>query len=342
MSFTYVREIPPPQEIIAEIPVSPELAGIKKQRDDAIKAIFTGADSRFIAVVGPCSAHDEEAVVNYIARLGRLSEKVGEKVFIIPRIYTNKPRTTGLGYKGMMHQPDHLKSPNIAEGIRAIRRMHIRAFAESGLSAADEMLYPSNHPYLDDVLSYVAVGARSVENQEHRLTASGLDIPVGLKNPTSGDLLVLVNSIVAAQNAHTFKYNGWEVNTNGNPYAHAVMRGSVAANGQPTPNYHYETLANLAELYMERKLLNPSILVDTNHDNSGRKFAEQPRIAGEVLNARIQNPVLKSLIKGLLIESFIEEGNQKPDENTFGRSITDPCLGWQETERLILTIADRS
>jgi 3-deoxy-7-phosphoheptulonate synthase len=340
MSFQYVQEIPSPQEILAAMPLSPELAEIKKKRDQDIKAAFMRENNKLLLIIGPCSAHDEDAVCDYIGRLAKVQDEVKDKIIIIPRIYTNKPRTTGIGYKGMAHQPDLSGEPNIVEGIHAIRRMHIRALKDSGLPAADEMLYPGNYPYLEDVLSYVAVGARSVENQSHRLTCSGLDIPVGMKNPTSGDNEVTLNSIQAAQAAHVFSYNRWEVKTPGNPLTHAVMRGAVDYHGLAVPNYHYEDLALFAEAYKKRGLANPAIIVDTNHANSNKQYKEQPRIAKEVMRSRVHSALLKDMVKGFMIESFIEEGSQKVTENVYGKSITDPCLGWKDSEQLIRDLAE--
>ena len=340
MSFEYVQEIPSPKEILAAMPLSPELAEIKKQRDQEIKAAFTRENSKLVLIIGPCSAHDEDAVCDYIARLAKVQAEVKDRIIIIPRIYTNKPRTTGIGYKGMAHQPKLQEKPNIVEGIKAIRKMHIRALRESHLPAADEMLYPGNYPYLEDVLSYVAVGARSVENQAHRLTCSGLDIPVGMKNPTSGDMEVTLNSIQAAQAPHVFSYNRWEVKTTGNPLTHAVLRGAVDYHGLAVPNYHYEDLKLFAGSYKKRGLVNPAIIVDTNHANSDKKFAEQPRIAMEVMQSRRHSSLLKDKIRGFMIESFIEEGTQKVTENVYGKSITDPCLGWKDSEKLIRDLAE--
>jgi 3-deoxy-7-phosphoheptulonate synthase len=339
MSFEYIREVPKPKEILAAMPLSQELMAIKNGRDREIKAVFTGESPKFLLIIGPCSAHDEEAVCDYISRLAKVQAEVKDKIIIIPRIYTNKPRTTGIGYKGMAHQPNPQEEPNIVEGIKAIRKMHLRALKESHIPAADEMLYPGNYPYLEDVLSYVAVGARSVENQAHRLTCSGLDVPVGMKNPTSGDMEVTLNSIQAAQAPHIFSYNRWEVRTAGNPLAHAVLRGAVDPHGVTVPNYHYEDLIWFAEAYKKRGLVNPSIIVDTNHANSNKKFAEQPRIAMEVMRSRKHSAVLTAMIKGFMIESFIEEGAQKVTENVYGKSITDPCLGWKDSERLIRDLA---
>jgi len=339
MSFQYVQEIPSPQEILAAMPLTKELAEIKKKRDRDIRAAFTGENRKLVLIIGPCSAHDEDAVCDYIARLAKVQAEVKDRIIIIPRIYTNKPRTTGIGYKGMAHQPKLQEKPNIVEGIKAIRKMHIRALKESHLPAADEMLYPGNYPYLEDVLSYVAVGARSVENQAHRLTCSGLDIPVGMKNPTSGDMEVTLNSIQAAQAPHVFSYNRWEVKTTGNPLTHAVLRGAVDYHGLAVPNYHYEDLKQFAESYQKRGLVNPAIVVDTNHANSDKKFGEQPRIAMEVMQSRRHSSILKDMIRGFMVESFIEEGTQKVTEKVYGKSITDPCLGWKDSEKLIRDLA---
>ena len=339
MSFKYIREIPKPNEILAAMPFSRDLTAIKKRRDQEIKAVFTGESGKFLLIIGPCSAHDEEAVCDYISRLAKVQAEVQDKIIIIPRIYTNKPRTTGIGYKGMAHQPNPQEEPNIVEGIKAIRKMHLRALKESHLPAADEMLYPGNYPYLEDVLSYVAVGARSVENQAHRLTCSGLDVPVGMKNPTSGDMEVTLNSIQAAQAPHIFSYNRWEVKTTGNPLTHAVLRGAVDPHGVTVPNYHYEDLMRFAEAYRKRGFNNPAMIVDTNHSNSNKKFTEQPRIAMEVMQSRKHSRLLTEMIKGFMIESFIEEGSQKVTENVYGKSITDPCLGWKDSEKLIRDLA---
>jgi 3-deoxy-7-phosphoheptulonate synthase len=340
MSFEYIREIPHPKEILESIPLSPDLLAIKKKKDQDIKAVFTGQADKLVVIIGPCSAHDEEAVCDYISRLAKLQAEVRDRIVIIPRIYTNKPRTLGTGYKGMAHQPNLQEEPNMVEGINAIRKMHIRALKESHLPAADEMLYPGNYPYLEDILSYVAVGARSVENQGHRLTCSGLDIPAGMKNPTSGDNEVTLNSIHAAQAPHTFSYNRWEVKTPGNPLAHAVLRGAVDYHGLAVPNYHYEDLIMFAEAYKKRGLANPSIIVDTNHANSNKKYAEQPRIAKEVMRSRQHSALLRDMVKGFMIESFIEEGAQKVTDNVYGKSITDPCLGWNDSEKLVRDLAE--
>jgi 3-deoxy-7-phosphoheptulonate synthase len=339
MGFEIVREIPQPKIILEALPVSMDLAVIKRKRDQEIKQVFTRGNNKLLLIIGPCSAHDEDAVCDYIGRLAKVQEDVQEKIIIIPRIYTNKPRTTGIGYKGMAHQPNLAEEPNIVEGINAIRKMHLRALKESHLPAADEMLYPGNYPYLEDVLSYVAVGARSVENQGHRLTCSGLDIPVGMKNPTSGDIEVTLNSIQAAQAPHVFSYNRWEVKTPGNPLTHAVLRGAVDPHGVTVPNYHYEDLIWIAETYNKRGLVNATIIVDTNHANSNKKFSEQPRIAMEVMRSRQDSPLLKDMVRGFMIESFIEEGAQKTDGAVYGKSITDPCLGWKDSEKLIRDLA---
>lgn len=335
-----MREIPHPREILEAMPLTADMVAVKKKQDDAIRAVFTGQADKLVLVIGPCSAHDEDAVCDYISRLARVQADVKDRIIIIPRIYTNKPRTTGIGYKGMAHQPNLQEEPNIVEGINAIRKMHIRALKESHLPAADEMLYPGNYPYLEDVLSYVAVGARSVENQGHRLTCSGLDIPVGMKNPTSGDNEVTLNSIQAAQAPHTFSYNRWEVKTPGNPLTHAVLRGAVDYHGQAIPNYHYEDLVMFAEAYKKRGLANPAVIIDTNHANSNKKYAEQPRIAKEAMRSRQHSTLLKDMVKGFMVESFIEEGAQKVTENVYGKSITDPCLGWKDTEKLIRDLAE--
>ncbi len=340
MGFDYVHQIPKAKEIIEKLPLSAELKKIKREKDKEILAVFTGAVDKLILIIGPCSAHDEDAVCDYIARLAKVQDEVKDKIILIPRIYTNKPRTTGIGYKGMAHQPNLKKEPDIVEGIKAIRTMHIRALRESHLPAADEMLYPNNYAYLEDVLSYVAVGARSVENQQHRLTCSGLDIPVGMKNPTSGDYDVMFNAVHAAQAPHVFSYNGWEVKTSGNPLTHCVLRGAVNQFGQSIPNYHYEDLIRVAKIYKERGFVNPAIIVDTNHANSNKQYREQPRIAKEVMRSLEHTESVRKMVKGFMIESFIEEGSQKVSENVYGKSITDPCLGWKDSERLIRRLAE--
>ena len=340
MSFEYIQEIPSADSIREALPLTEELKKIKQVRDMEIRAALDRASDKFLLVIGPCSAHHEDAVCEYISRLAKLQERVADKILIIPRIYTNKPRTTGVGYKGMAHQPDPQKEPNIAEGILAIRRMHLRALRETHLPSADEMLYPDNTPYLEDLLSYVAIGARSVENQQHRLTASGMDIPIGMKNPTSGDVEVMLNSIYAAQRSHVFVYHRCEVRTSGNPYAHAILRGAVDSYGRNIPNYHYENLIRVAENYIERGMVNPTIIIDTNHSNSDKQYQEQPRIGREVMQSRRQSPLLKDIVRGLMVESYLVEGSQKIYENVYGKSITDPCLGWDATETFVLNLAD--
>lgn len=340
MPMNLVRELPRPSEIKKEFPVSAELAAVKEQRDEEIKKIFRGESDKFLLIIGPCSADSEEPVLDYITRLRELQEKVKDKIFIIPRIYTGKPRTTGDGYKGMLHQPNPTGMPDLISGIAAVRDLHIKALAETGFTAADEMLYPENYSYLDDILSYVAIGARSVENQQHRLVSSGVSIPVGMKNPTSGDISVMMNAITAAQHAHAFIYRASEAKSDGNPYAHAILRGYVNDRGQSFPNYHYEDLYRLAQVYAEKNLLNPALIVDTNHSNSGKQYLEQVRIAKEILHSMRHSEDIKKLVKGLMIESYIEDGSQKIGESIYGKSITDPCLGWEKSERLVLDIAE--
>ena len=340
MSFEYLRELPTVNVIKQEIAITSDAASVKAIRDKEIADVLCGRSKKFIVIVGPCSADNEDAVMEYNTRLKAIQDKTAEKLLIIPRIYTNKPRTTGAGYKGMAHQPDPAEDPNIVEGLKAIRSLHIRSLKETGLSAADEMLYPTNYPYLDDILSYVAVGARSVENQHHRLTISGLDIASGMKNPTSGDITVMLNSVQAAQMSHTFVYNGWEVKTSGNTLAHAILRGAVNAYGRCIPNYHYEDLMRLIDMYQERGLENPAIIVDTNHSNSDKKYREQPRIAKDILGNMSRSGPIRKMVKGLMIESYIVEGAQKISDGVYGKSITDPCLGWEDTEKLLLDIAD--
>lgn len=340
MSYQTIRKVISPEELKSLYPIPPKDALIKKQRDDEIKKILTGESNKFIVIIGPCSADNEDAVCDYISRLKKVSDKVEDKLILIPRIYTNKPRTTGEGYKGIVHQPDPEKKPDLQEGLIAMRRMHLRAIAETGLTPADEMLYPENWPYIDDILSYVAVGARSVEDQQHRLTVSLMDIAAGMKNPTSGDLSVMLNSCVAAQAKHTFLYRQNEINTSGNPFAHTILRGAVNKHGQNIPNYHYEDLIGLLNLYNKRDLQNPACIIDANHSNSGKLYAEQPRIVKEILHSRKVNDDIANLVKGVMIESYIECGNQSIHEHTYGKSITDPCLGWEESERLIYHIAE--
>ena len=341
MNMEFYRKLPIPMEIKAQFPLSE--AG-KKTREATIaqmEKIFSGESEKFILVIGPCSADNEDSVLDYISRLRLVQEKVADKILIVPRIYTNKPRTTGDGYKGMLHQPDPNAAPDLLKGLIAIRKLHMRALEELEFGCADEMLYPENHRYLSDIITYVAIGARSVENQLHRLTASGLDVPVGMKNPTSGDLTVMMNSITAAQHSHVFLYRGWEAKSQGNPYAHAILRGYVNKHGQSIPNYHYEDLIGLYDTYMASGLSNPAVIVDTNHSNSGKKYLEQVRIAKEILHSCQYSKDVRSLVKGLMIESYIEDGSQKIGaSDVYGKSITDPCLGWEKTERLIYDIAD--
>ena len=341
MGMIFERKLPIPQEVKKLYPISDSLKKVVDERAEETKKIFSGKSNKFALIIGPCSADNEDSVIDYVSRLQKLSEKVKDKIFIIPRIYTNKPRTTGDGYKGMLHQPNPNEKPDMYKGIVSIRELHIRALNETGFSCADEMLYPENYRYLSDVLGYVAVGARSVENQQHRLTASGIDIPVGMKNPTGGDISIMMNSITAAQHKHTFLYRGWEVHSEGNPYAHAILRGYVNKRGFASPNYHYEDLIHLSDEYAKTDLLNPAVIVDTNHSNSGKQYLEQIRIAKEVLHSMRYNSDIKKLVKGLMIESYIEDGAQKIGEGVYGKSITDPCLGWEKTEKLILEIADK-
>lgn len=340
MSFQYLREMPTVKEILQTMPLSVNMKKLKQRRDEEIRAVFERRSDKFLLIIGPCSADNEDAVCDYVTRLARVQEEVKDKIIVIPRIYTNKPRTTGEGYKGMVHQPRPTEEPNMVKGLKAIRKMHIRALEECHLPAADEMLYPGNYPYLEDLLSYVAVGARSVENQLHRLTVSGLDVPAGMKNPTSGDIEVMLNSVQAAQMPHVFVYNGWEVRTTGNSLAHCILRGGVDKYGMNIPNYHYEDLIRVAEAYKKRNLMNPAIIIDTNHANSNKRYHEQPRIAKEVMRSREHSRTLRNMIVGLMIESYLVEGSQKIGENIYGKSITDPCLGWEDSERLIKDIAE--
>ena len=343
MSMKINHELPLPSTLKAQYPLSPDLVELKARRDAEIRKVFTGESDKFVVLVGPCSADNEEAVCEYVGRLAVLNEQVSDRLIIIPRIYTNKPRTTGEGYKGMLHQPDPEKAPDLLHGIIAIRQMHIRAMRETGLTAADEMLYPENRSYLDDLLSYEAIGARSVENQQHRLTASGMDIPIGMKNPTSGDLSVMLNSVIAAQHPHNFIYRGCDVTTTGNELAHVILRGGVDKYGTCIPNYHYEDLIRLWEMYDKLALKNPAAIIDANHSNSNKKYKEQIRIVREVLHSRRHSDHLRGLIKGVMIESYLVEGNQPIGaERIYGKSITDPCLGWEDTSELILRIADES
>lgn len=339
-NMNFLRKLPIPMDIKAEYPLTVEMENIRDERAEEIKKVFLGESDKFILIIGPCSADEKESVLDYIGRLKKVSEEVEDKILIIPRIYTNKPRTTGSGYKGMLHQPNPEEKPDMLKGIVAIRDIHLSALAEYGFTCADEMLYPANYRYLSDLLAYVAIGARSVENQEHRLTSSGIDVPVGMKNPTEGDFSIMLNAINAAQHGHTFLYRGWEVESKGNPLAHAILRGYMDNYGRNIPNYHYEDLARLDESYKKEGLLNPSVIVDTNHANSGKKYLEQIRIAKDVVYSRSKNSDIKKLVKGLMIESYIEDGAQKIGENTYGKSITDPCLGWEKTKKLIFDLAE--
>ena len=339
-NMEFKREMPTSRVIKEMYPLSEELEKKKSENDENVRNIFNGTSDKLLLLIGPCSADREDAVLDYVGRLREVQEKVSDKIVIVPRIYTNKPRTTGAGYKGMLHQPNPNSSPDLLKGLISIRRIHISVLEQTGFSGADEMLYPENYQYLSDCLSYVAVGARSVENQLHRLTASGLDIPVGMKNPTGGDLSVMMNSIVAAQHGHTFTYAGWEVKSKGNLLTHAILRGYSNKNGRSVPNYHYEDLKLVEELYENSGLQNPGVIVDTNHSNSGKHWEEQPRIAKEILHSMRHSADIHHLVKGLMIESYIEDGNQKPDCTVYGQSITDPCLGWEKTERMIYELAD--
>lgn len=340
MSFEFVNKLPTPEEVRSQYPLPKEFIKIKEERDTQIRRVITGESNRFLVIIGPCSADNEDSVCDYVNRLAPVQEKVKDRLILIPRIYTNKPRTTGEGYKGMVHQPDPEKKPDMYEGLLAIRRMHMRVIQETGLSTADEMLYPENLRYLSDLMSYIAIGARSVENQQHRLTSSGCDVPVGMKNPTSGDLSVMLNSVVAAQAGHDFIFRGWEVKTSGNPLTHTILRGAVNKRGLSLPNYHYEDLILLHNLYTQRNLANPACIVDANHANSNKLFKEQIRITKEVLHSRRHSCEIRSLVKGVMIESYIEEGSQKVGGHCYGKSITDPCLGWKDSERLIYEIAE--
>lgn len=340
MSFEFVKKLPTPAEIREEYPVPQKLAALKVKRDEEIRKVITGESNKFLVIIGPCSADNEDAVCDYVTRLAKVNEKVNDKLILIPRIYTNKPRTTGDGYKGIVHQPDPEKGEDFLGGLIAMRKMHIRAIEESSLTAADEMLYPENYRYVYDILSYVAIGARSVEDQQHRLTVSGFDVPAGMKNPTSGDFSVMLNSVYASQHPHSFIYRGWEVNTTGNELAHTVLRGAVNKYGRSLPNYHYEDLNTLLTLYNERDLKNPACIIDANHNNSNKQFEQQVRIVKEVMHSRKLNSDIHKLVKGVMIESYIEEGCQKVGGGVYGKSITDPCLGWEDSERLIYDIAE--
>lgn len=340
MGVTYVKEVMSPEELLEAYPLPAEHKKLKEARDAEIKKVFTGESDKFLVIIGPCSADNEDSVCDYINRLAKVQDKVSDKILIIPRIYTNKPRTTGQGYKGIVHQPDPEKEPDLHDGLIAMRKMHLRAIAETHLFAADEMLYPENWPYISDILSYVAVGARSVEDQQHRLTVSGFDVAAGMKNPTSGDFSVMLNSVYAAQHPHSFIYTGWEVNTHGNDLAHTVLRGATNKHGANIPNYHYEDLIRLWDMYEKMDLKNPACVIDANHSNSNKQFKEQIRITKEVMHSRKLSPDLHKLVKGVMIESYIEEGNQKVGAGCYGKSITDPCLGWEDSERLIYDIAE--
>ncbi|MGI6088538.1 MAG: 3-deoxy-7-phosphoheptulonate synthase [Bilifractor porci] len=342
MSFQFIKALPSPEQMKALVPVPESARKAKEERDAMIRKVFTGESDKFLVIIGPCSADNEDAVLDYVTRLAKVQEKVRDKLILIPRIYTNKPRTTGMGYKGIVHQPDPEGKPDLEAGLIAMRKMHIHAIEASGLTSADEMLYPANWSYVSDFLSYVAIGARSVENQQHRLTVSGLDIPAGMKNPTSGDLSVMINSIIAAQHSHTFIYRSSEYRTTGNPLAHAVLRGATNKHGNNIPNYHYEDLELLLAKYSETTLANPAAIVDTNHSNSDKQFNQQPRIAREIMHSRIYDPRVHDLVKGLMIESYLVEGSQKIGSGThvYGKSITDPCLGWEDSEKLIDEIAE--
>lgn len=340
MNCNFKRKLPVPMEIKGIYPLTYEMEEARKKRTIEIKKILSGELNKLLLIIGPCSADNEDSIMDYVARLRKVHDKVFEKICIIPRIYTNKPRTTCDGYKGMLHHPDPMSESDMLRGLTQIRKIHMRALQETGLTCADEMLYPENHRYLSDLLAYVAVGARSVENQQHRLTASALDIPVGMKNPTSGDLSIMFNSIKAAQNPHTFIYRGWEVDSKGNPFAHAILRGGTSSKGNAESNYHYETLVHVHEDYLKHGLRKPAVIIDTNHANSDKKYLEQIRISKDVMHSRKQNKDIEKLVKGLMIESYIEDGSQKPEENIYGKSITDSCLGWKKAERLIYDLAE--
>lgn len=340
MSFEFIKKLPTPDEIREEYPMPPELLELKVRRDAEIRDVLTGKSNKFLVIIGPCSADHEDPVCDYINRLAKINDRVKDSLILIPRIYTNKPRTTGEGYKGIVHQPDPEKQADFLAGLIAMRKMHIRAVAESGLTAADEMLYPENWGYVSDILSYVAIGARSVEDQQHRLTVSGFDVASGMKNPTSGDFSVMLNSVYAAQHPHSFIYRGWEVNTTGNELAHTVLRGANNKHGQNIPNYHYEDLIRLHDMYAEMNLKNPACVIDSNHSNSNKQFKQQIRIVKEVLHSRRISEDIHKLVKGFMIESYIEEGCQRVGGGVYGKSITDPCLGWKDTEELIYTIAE--
>ncbi len=340
MGIKYISNLPSPEEIIAEYPLRNDLKERKKEFDKTVADIFTGKSDKFLAIIGPCSADNEDSVLDYVMRLAKVADEIKDKITVIPRVYTNKPRTNGDGYKGLLHQPNPEKKPNVHEGLIAIRKMHLRVVKETGMFTADEMLYPDNLGYLDDVLSYIAVGARSVENQQHRLTSSGADVPVGMKNPTSGDMSVMLNAIYAAQQSHEFIYRNYEIKTDGNPLAHAILRGAVNKHGQCLPNYHYEDLKLLHDLYLERDIVNPAVIVDANHSNSNKRYKEQVRIVKEVLHSMRYSDEIRNFVKGVMIESYIEEGNQRIEEHIYGKSITDPCLGFEDSKKLLLEMAE--
>ena len=340
MGIKYISNLPSPEEIISEYPLRNDLKERKKEFDKTVADIFTGKSDKFLAIIGPCSADNEDSVLDYVMRLAKVADEIKDKITVIPRVYTNKPRTNGDGYKGLLHQPNPEKKPNVHEGLIAIRKMHLRVVKETGMFTADEMLYPDNLGYLDDVLSYIAVGARSVENQQHRLTSSGADVPVGMKNPTSGDMSVMLNAIYAAQQSHEFIYRNYEIKTDGNPLAHAILRGAVNKHGQCLPNYHYEDLKLLHDLYLERDIVNPAVIVDANHSNSNKKYKEQVRIVKEVLHSMRYSDENRNFVKGVMIESYIEEGNQRIEEHIYGKSITDPCLGFEDSKKLLLEMAE--
>lgn len=340
MGIKYISNLPSPEEIISEYPLRNDLKERKKEFDKTVADIFTGKSDKFLAIIGPCSADNEDSVLDYVMRLAKVADEIKDKITVIPRVYTNKPRTNGDGYKGLLHQPNPEKKPNVHEGLIAIRKMHLRVVKETGMFTADEMLYPDNLGYLDDVLSYIAVGARSVENQQHRLTSSGADVPVGMKNPTSGDMSVMLNAIYAAQQSHEFIYRNYEIKTDGNPLAHAILRGAVNKHGQCLPNYHYEDLKLLHDLYLERDIVNPAVIVDANHSNSNKKYKEQVRIVKEVLHSMRYSDEIRNFVKGVMIESYIEEGNQRIEEHIYGKSITDPCLGFEDSKKLLLEMEE--
>ena len=340
MGIKYISNLPSPEEIISEYPLRNDLKERKKEFDKTVADIFTGKSDKFLAIIGPCSADNEDSVLDYVMRLAKVADEIKDKIAVIPRVYTNKPRTNGDGYKGLLHQPNPEKKPNVHEGLIAIRKMHLRVVKETGMFTADEMLYPDNLGYLDDVLSYIAVGTRSVENQQHRLTSSGADVPVGMKNPTSGDMSVMLNAIYAAQQSHEFIYRNYEIKTDGNPLAHAILRGAVNKHGQCLPNYHYEDLKLLHDLYLERDIVNPAVIVDANHSNSNKKYKEQVRIVKEVLHSMRYSDEIRNFVKGVMIESYIEEGNQRIEEHIYGKSITDPCLGFEDSKKLLLEMAE--